>query len=54
MRRAFVRNLDTSPLEYRKRFRTAWAEANEHPDTLTTSGARRSAFEWDAQSATQK
>jgi transcriptional regulator GlxA family with amidase domain len=41
MRRAFVRNLDIAPLEYRKRFRTAWADANERPEGPAIPPMRR-------------
>ncbi len=43
MRRAFVRNIGISPLEYRRRFRTAWSDAKDHPDMVGIAGARRSA-----------
>jgi transcriptional regulator GlxA family with amidase domain len=42
MRRAFIRNLGISPLEYRKRFRTAWTEAHESPHQLGRVDLRRS------------
>ncbi|HLK82125.1 MAG TPA: helix-turn-helix domain-containing protein [Xanthobacteraceae bacterium] len=40
MRRAFSRNLGVSPLEYRKRFCTAWIEAHEPPHQLGRADLR--------------
>jgi transcriptional regulator GlxA family with amidase domain len=40
MRRAFIRNIGVSPLDYRRRFRTAWPEAGKGP--RAPAAARRS------------
>lgn len=37
MRRAFIRNLESSPLEYRKRFRTAWSNVGECPEKIAAA-----------------